>query len=117
MYINAGQEPPLILNQGKVKARLQPTGLAVGMLPDVDYEIHQTHLDPGDTLLIYTDGVTGAKNPSGQSFGKQALLDLLEKPDLSAAALLNRIDGVLRAHLAEAARLDDITTLAVRRSD
>ncbi len=117
MYINAGLEPPLILNQGKVKARLQPTGLAVGMLPDVEYEIQQTRLDPGDTLLIYTDGVTAAKNPSGQSFGKQGLLDLLETPDLSATALLNRIDGVLRAHLAEAARLDDITTLAVRRSD
>ncbi len=117
IYINAGLEPPLILHQGKVKARLQPTGLAVGMLPEVEYEIQQTQLDPGDTLLIYTDGVTGAKNPSGQAFGKQGLLDLLEKPDLSATALLSRIESALRAHLAEAAQLDDITTLAVRRSD
>ena len=115
IYVNAGHEPPLIFNQGQVKARLKPTGLAVGMMPDVDYEIHQTQLDPGDTLLIYTDGVIEAKNPSGQSFGRNGLLELLEKPDLSATALLSRIETNLRAHIAEAAQLDDITMLAVRR--
>jgi serine phosphatase RsbU (regulator of sigma subunit) len=115
IYINAGHEPPLIFNQGGVKARLKPTGLAVGMMPDVDYEIQQTQLDPGDTLLIYTDGVIEAKNPSGQLFGRKGLLGLLEKPDLSATALLSRIETNLRAYMAEAAQLDDITMLAVRR--
>jgi two-component system response regulator len=115
IYINAGHVPPLIVNQGKVKARLKPTGLAVGIMPDVDYEIQQTQLDPGDTLLIYTDYVVEAKNPSGQSFGSMRLLELLEKPDLSATALVSQIETNLRAHMAGAAQVDDITTLAVRR--
>jgi two-component system response regulator len=116
VYVNAGHEPPLILNQGAVKARLTQTGLAVGMKAEVNYEIQQTQLDPGDTLLIYTDGVIDAKNSSGQSFGRQALLELLKKNDSSAAALLSRIETTLRAHLAEAAQLDDITMFAVRRT-
>jgi phosphoserine phosphatase RsbU/P len=114
-YINAGHEPPLMVNQGKVSAHLTPTGLAVGMLPDTDYEVQQTHLDPGDTLLIITDGITCAKNPSGQAFGNTALLELLAEPDLPAAALLSKIETNLRAHVAEADLADDITTLAVKR--
>jgi len=81
----------------------------------VEYEIQQNQLDPGDTLLIYNDGVIEAKNPSGQSFGNMGLLELLEKPDLSATALLSQIGTNLRAHMAGAAQVDDITALAVRR--
>jgi len=116
IYINAGHEPPLIYHQGEVKERLRPTGLAVGMMPDVDYEIQQTQLDPGDMLLIYTDGVIEVRNPSGRSFGRERLLELLDKPDLSATALLSQIETTLRAHIGEAAQVDDITTLAVRRT-
>jgi phosphoserine phosphatase RsbU/P len=116
IYINAGHEPPLIFNQGEVKASLKPTGLAVGMIPDVDYAIQQAQLAPGDTLLIFTDGVIDAKNPAGRPFGKEGLLELMDKPDQSAAALLSRIEKSLRTHIAEADQVDDITMLAVRRT-
>jgi len=116
IYINAGHEPPLVFQQGgKVTERLNPTGLAVGMMPDVDFKVQQIQLEPGDTLLIFSDGVLEAKNPSGQSFGKEGLLKLLEKADSTATALINRIESSLRAHIAESAQLDDLTTLAVRR--
>jgi phosphoserine phosphatase RsbU/P len=114
-YINAGHEPPVIFNQGEVKARLMPTGVAVGMMAEANYEIQQTQLEPGDTLLIYTDGVTGATNPSGQTLGRKGLLELLVKPDLSANTLLSWIEKNLRAYIVEAALLDDITMLAARR--
>ena len=118
-YVNAGHEPSLILNQGKIKANLPPTGVAVGMLPDPDYEVQQAQLDPGDTLLIYTDGITCAKNSSGQAFGNTRLFELLEEPDAPrpAAALLSKIETNLRGYVAEADLADDITTLAVRRPD
>jgi serine phosphatase RsbU (regulator of sigma subunit) len=116
IYINAGYEPPLVFHQGsEVKERLNSTGLAVGMMPDVDFEVQQIQLEPGDTLLIFSDGVLEAKNPSGQSFGKEGLIELLEKTDLTATALLSEIETNLRAHIAETAQLDDITTLAIRR--
>ncbi|MDR3575241.1 MAG: SpoIIE family protein phosphatase [Anaerolineaceae bacterium] len=117
IYTNAGHEPPLIFNQSGVISRLNPTGSAVGMVPNVDYEIHQTQLDPGDTLLIYTDGVIDAKDSAGQSFGRDGLVELIEKSELSATALLNSIETNLRTYIAEEAQSDDITTLAVHRSE
>jgi phosphoserine phosphatase RsbU/P len=115
VYINAGHEPPLVLNQGGVKARLKPTGLAVGMALNVRYEIGQTQLDPGDMLLIYADGISDARNPAGQSFGRDGLFELLKETDLPADALLGRIETNLRTHIAAATLDDDITMLAVKR--
>jgi phosphoserine phosphatase RsbU/P len=115
IYINAGYEPALIFNQGEVKARLKPTGSAIGIMPDVDYKIQQTQLDPGDTLLIYSDGIIEAKNPSGKSFGRKGILALLEKSDLSATTLVSQIETNIHAHIAETTQLDDLTMLAVRR--
>jgi sigma-B regulation protein RsbU (phosphoserine phosphatase) len=60
-YINAGHDPPAIISStGEVKARLMPTGPAMGMLPDMDFDILQVTLEPGDTLMTFTDGVTDA---------------------------------------------------------
>ena len=98
-----------------MKAQLKPTGLAVGFMPDVNYEIQQTQLDAGDTLLIFTDGVIEAKDLSGKSFGRKRLLELLEKPALSATALLSQIETNLHAHMAGAAQVDDIAGLAISR--
>jgi len=115
VYINAGHEPPLILNQGEIIARLKPTGSAIGIAPDVSYEIQHIQLNPGDTLLIVSAGVIGAKNSSGQSFGRNGVLELLKTQDMSATNLLSRIETSLRTHIAEEVQLDDITMLAVRR--
>jgi serine phosphatase RsbU (regulator of sigma subunit) len=86
------------------------------MMPDSDFEIRQAKLEPGDTMLIYTDGVTEAKDPNGKLFTEPRLLALLSEPDPSAAALLERIERNLRSHMAGAAQFDDITMLAVRRA-
>jgi serine phosphatase RsbU (regulator of sigma subunit) len=115
-YINAGHDPPAIVSSaGVVKARLMPTGPAMGMLPDMDFDILQVTLESGDTLMTFTDGVTDARDPSGKLFSKEGLLSLLEQPAPSAAVLLDRIEASLRAHIADADQFDDITMLAVRR--
>jgi serine phosphatase RsbU (regulator of sigma subunit)/anti-sigma regulatory factor (Ser/Thr protein kinase) len=125
LYVNGGHEPPVIFQQTQsgngagtpsISARLRPTGPAVGMMPDSDFEIRQAKLEPGDTMLIYTDGVTEAKDPNGKLFTEPRLLALLSEPDPSAAALLERIERNLRSHMAGAAQFDDITMLAVRRA-
>ncbi len=115
-YVNAGQEAPLILNPGGIKARLKPSEVAVGMAADAQYEVHQTRLDPGDTLMLFTDGVFGAKNPAGQVYGRERLLDLITKSDLTPASLLGTIETDLRSFISEATLIDDITMLAIRRS-
>lgn len=92
-----------------------PTGPAMGLFSDMDFDILQVTLEPGDTLMTFTDGVTDARDPKGKLFSKEGLLALLEQPAPSAAALLDRIEASLRAHIADADQFDDITMLAVRR--
>jgi sigma-B regulation protein RsbU (phosphoserine phosphatase) len=115
-YINGGHEPPAILGAGGIKTRLSPTGPAVGLFPDVGFEVCQTYLEAGDMLIAYTDGVTDARDPSGKRFTQERLLSLLEQPIVSAAALLDIVAGHLNAHIADAIQFDDITLLAVRRA-
>jgi serine phosphatase RsbU (regulator of sigma subunit)/CHASE3 domain sensor protein len=114
-YINAGHEPPAILGRAGVKARLVPTGPAVGIIPDVDFEISQVQLEAGDILIAYTDGVTDARNQDRQFFTETKLLTLLEQSTPSAVALLDHLENSVRAHIGNAVQFDDITMLALRR--
>jgi len=116
VYINAGHEPPFILGPGGVKARLRPTGPVIGIFPELDYPIQETRLAPGETLFLYTDGVTDLQSSAGEFFSEDRLLPLLTQPVSSAADLLGRIETGLRAHMAGANQFDDITMLAVRRA-
>jgi sigma-B regulation protein RsbU (phosphoserine phosphatase) len=86
------------------------------MLPQVDFEVRETRLEPGDLLFAFTDGATDARDPHGGFFTEARLLALAgEDPDQSAASLLARVDETLMAHISTAAQYDDITLLAVRR--
>ncbi|MDX2272339.1 MAG: SpoIIE family protein phosphatase [Cyanobacteriota bacterium] len=114
-YINGGHEPPIILDhQQKIKARLAPSGAAVGFLPREKYEILNIQLQPGDIFLAYTDGVTEARSPNKAFFRESRLLDLLNEPVDSAASLLGRIESQVLAYIDTANQFDDITMLAVR---
>lgn len=116
-YINGGHDSPAIVSPtGGVKVRLMPTGPAVGMLPDMDFDIRQVILEPGDILMAFTDGVIDARDPNGKSFAKEGLLTLLEQPASSATALVDCIEANLQTHIADADQFDDITLLAVRRA-
>jgi sigma-B regulation protein RsbU (phosphoserine phosphatase) len=115
-YVNGGHNPPVLIGPDGIKERLKATGPAPGVLPDVDYRIGQTQMEPGDILFTFTDGVTDAKNPAGQMFSEKRMLALIEPPAESALALLDRVDDALRAHISTANQFDDITMLAARRS-
>lgn len=115
-YVNGGHEPLIIVNDGKIKARLKPTGPAVGMLPNMKFKIQQTFLELGDMLIGYTDGVTEAKSPHSGFFTEAKLLTLLNEPIDSATGMLNRIEDSLTEHISTADQFDDITMLAVLRT-
>jgi phosphoserine phosphatase RsbU/P len=115
-YINAGHEPPLIVGPAGVKRMLRPTGPLVGVFPNRAFAVADELLEPGETLLAFTDGVTDAKSVDGLFFTVERLLALLETPADSATALLDRINAALCEHIAEAPQFDDITLLAIRRA-
>ena len=79
-YINAGQEPPLLVHAAGEKKWLEPTGPIVGALPDMEFETQGVNLERGDLLICYTDGITEARNPEGEFFGEKALTEISQTP-------------------------------------
>ncbi|MDQ3150618.1 MAG: SpoIIE family protein phosphatase [Actinomycetota bacterium] len=117
LYINGGHNPPVLLRADGERALLAPTGPAVGMLPDSSYALGHTTLDSEDTLFVYTDGVTEARDPDGVLFGTERMLTVVEqRTGESAETLLAAMDGALAQHVGSAEQSDDITMLAVRRT-
>lgn len=115
-YINAGHEPLVVVNSsGGIKARLKPTGPAIGIDADVRFGFDQIQIEPGSILLGYTDGIPDAINSKGEFYGSEKLLALLEHPVTSAGVLTNRIVEAVENHIGEAAQHDDITLMAICR--
>lgn len=113
-YINAGHEPVLITDSSGLKQSLDPTGPAVGMMVDMEFEIHQVQIEPGDILIGYTDGVIEALAPNGDFFTRKRLQSIIEQKTSSATDLLDRIKTSVSAHVHNAPPSDDITMLAVQ---
>ena len=114
-YINGGHEPVFIVdNNHQLKTKLGSTGPAVGMLPDLEFKTAEIILQPGDLLLSYTDGVTEAKSPTGNFFGKEKLLKALGSSFNSVDQLMLNIKDSLEEHMGEAQQFDDITLLAIK---
>ena len=114
-YVNAGHEPPAISGPGRFE-QLAPTGPALGLLPGLVFEVRQARLDPGETLLVWTDGVTEAKSTAGMLLGDGAVLEVARAPAASAGEALDRILSLVDHHAAGAEPADDVTLLVLRRS-
>ena len=113
-YINGGHEPLFLVNDSGIKQTLNPTGPAVGMMPNMKFGIEKVQFESGDILLGYTDGVTEGKNTDGELFSPQRLRSLLEQPAQSASRLLTQIETQLFDHINQAPQFDDITILAIQ---
>ncbi len=115
-YINGGHCSPLILDKdGHVKAQLEPTGPAVGMFSDSNFEIAEAILEPGDSLFAFTDGVEDTRNPFGKRFKEDGINGLLQPAAPSIQHLLHRVRDRLENFKGDAVQFDDITMLGVRR--
>ncbi|WBP85138.1 PP2C family protein-serine/threonine phosphatase [Kitasatospora cathayae] len=117
VYINGGHNPPMLVpREGGDPTPLEPTGPAVGVIPDCAFSLGYAQLRPGDTLFVYTDGVPEARDEHGAFFGDERVLDLLRQPAPSGRALLERMEAALREHSGAAEQHDDITMMAVHRT-
>jgi len=114
-YVNAGQEVPMVVNDGVIKKQLATTGSAVGVIPDQNYETAELVLEPGDTLVLYTDGVTEARDPDNAMYGEARLTDVLTASPLTAHSVCQSVREALVAFMADSDQFDDITILAVTR--
>ncbi|HEU4720449.1 MAG TPA: PP2C family protein-serine/threonine phosphatase, partial [Gemmatimonadaceae bacterium] len=109
--------PPAIVDAGgRVRARLAPTGPALGLLPELDFAVATERLNAGETLFAYTDGVVDARDVQDEPFGEERLMALLHSDGTAAAGLLARVDAALTAHISTAEQFDDVAMLATRRT-
>lgn len=115
VYINGGHEPLYVVGKDGVKNELQPTGPAVGLMENFNFNAQQLRLDPGDLLLGLTDGVTEACNREEQFFTRRRVRDILAQPMGSSKELLENIRQQVFDFVDTAPRADDITMLAVHR--
>jgi sigma-B regulation protein RsbU (phosphoserine phosphatase) len=114
-FVNGGHEPPCIIGQSGIKRILNAKGPVVGIFTGAKFEIQRAHLDHGDSLIGYTDGVTEALSPQKTIFTRERLLSLIQAPVSSANELIERIKTDLFCHIDNAPQFDDITMIAVHR--
>ena len=114
---NAGHVPPLVARNREIE-RVAPTGIPIGMFCDARFTVTRLRLSPGDTILLYTDGVNEARNGSGEEYGIDRLTGHLAKSAAQAAPdMVGALLHDLRVFRSGAAQADDITLMAVRRLD
>jgi len=117
-YVNAGHNPPLLLRAETGELiELTRTGMVLGLFESVRFDQRSMQLQPGDLVLLYTDGVTDALDAQGQEFGLDRLRQMvLEHRNASAAELASALDGAVTAFAGAAARFDDITVVIAKRT-
>ncbi len=89
-YVNAGHNPPVVLHRDGSLDWLEPSGAPVGLFLDAMWREEAIHLDRGDLVLAYTDGVIEASSPSGQEWGIDGLLHAAEASSMEPAEELVR---------------------------
>lgn len=115
-YVNAGHDVPFMINAtGKIKYKLDPTGPAMGLMSDADFEVENLMFDEGDILLSYTDGVIDSRNSTGESFSEEKLISCITQPFSSVLSLVSHVELQIREHIQQTDQFDDIAILCVRR--
>ncbi|WP_426700582.1 SpoIIE family protein phosphatase [Rhodanobacter sp. Col0626] len=112
---SAGHEPPILCGRGAPQLLEFPTGAVLGLYEDSDYPEHRLRLHQGETLLMYTDGITEANNHGQQMYGIERTVESLAQvpPTAATAVYIERLLGDVDRFVADAAQADDITLLAL----
>jgi len=113
---NAGHNWPLLRRRGGHRHLLQRGGVLLGILEDVTYEEDRMALEPGDLLVLYTDGVSEAMNAAGEMFGDERLHDAVAAvpAHLGARAVAEGLLEGLHTFLDGTEPQDDVTLVVVR---
>lgn len=115
-YINAGHNPPMLVRASGEVTTLDIGGFPVGITQFCDYREGWVELEPGDVLVIYSDGVTESQNEQGEEFDEARLVEIVQKNrGRTAASLRDRIDEALAKFVGKAKTVDDLTLVIVKR--
>lgn len=112
-FVNAGHPPALLLRRGAMR-RLAAGAVPLGLLEEAEYASEETQLEPGDRLLIYTDGLTEARSAAGEFFGRQRLEQVAAQcGEADAAQTCRLLLEAVQRFTAGAEPADDIAVLVL----
>ncbi len=115
-WCSAGHTDAIAI-RGDDLVRLRPTGPAIGIDEDARYTAGMIELSPGDSVVMYTDGITEAMSPTDELFGEEAVMALLRQHgDRAPQALVDALVTAVTDFAAGRSQADDITCLALRRT-
>jgi serine phosphatase RsbU (regulator of sigma subunit) len=114
-FANAGHVSPLVVSPSGV-ATMSVTDIVVGILPNAQYRNQSLTLGPGDSVVLFTDGVTEAENIAEEQLGLDPISEmLLSMHGIEAPAILDRIDTHVHEFIGDVPAGDDVTMLAMTR--
>ncbi len=117
IYSNAGHNLPFIVRGSGDVERLETGNLVLGAIEDVTYVEDSVKLAVGDTLIIFSDGISEAINPDEEEFGEDPLPGIISaNRDASAMALIDTIIDLVIRHAGKAPQRDDMTMVVIRRT-
>ncbi len=116
-YTNAGHNPPYLMkSDGSVEELPLSKDIVAGAIDDYEFTEDTLQLEKGDTLLLFTDGVTEAIDKDEKDYGDERLRKLLsQSTKLSCQEIVDKVKADVKAFVGEAEQSDDITLLALKR--
>ena len=116
-YANGGHNTPVVFHADGTITELPLTGgIALGLMPDFEYDQDSIVLAPGDTVVFYTDGVTEAMNSEEEEFGMERLRGIFPEPPGNAYQANEAVFEAVHEFAGDAMQSDDVTCLILRRS-
>lgn len=114
-FANAGHNPPLIIDSEGVRYLTMKPGLMLGAMTETIFKTEHISLKPGETLFLYTDGVTEARNRNEEMYGELRLLEAMQlAPKEKVTDMIHYISAEVTRHADNAPQSDDITMLAIK---
>ena len=116
-YVNAGHNPPILLNKNNDIVSLGATGLILGVLPNQHYEVRNVILDASSLLFIYSDGLEEAMNPRLEMFGLQRMTStLIENRNKAPHEIIKNIQNRVIDFCGSKPLHDDLTMIVAKRN-
>lgn len=118
-YANAGHNPPIVIRENKeLDFCEQKPGFVLAGLEGIKYAGHELTLERGDTILLYTDGVTEATNSQSELYGEKRLNNAISKAaGMNTRYLCKYVKADVDRFVGKAPQFDDITMMAIRRKN
>ena len=115
-FASAGHDPAILQRRDGRVEWLERTGVPLGLFPDMGYDTGEARLEPGDTLMLYSDGLTEAANPADEEFGRERLARVcLEHRERGPESIAAAIDAALENFVEGRPYHDDRTVVIVQR--